>query len=236
MVFGVIVAGGVGSRMGADIPKQFLMLGEQPIIIRTLQTFLDCSALDEVYVGIHPEWMTYMENLVGEYIPEADWGHIHLTAGGSERNDTIMNVIGQIESDFGNAETHYIITQDGVRPFVTVDLIERHVEAVQKYDAVDTVIPAVDTIILSEDGEVIDSIPERRFLYQSQTPQSFRMDLLKDRFGKLSEEEKAILTDACKICTVSGVPVHLVRGSVSNLKITTTADLQIAEAVIDRMA
>ena len=144
-----------------------------------------------------------------------------------------MNVIQQIEKDFGNEETHYIITQDGVRPFVTQRLIKEHVSAVVQYDAVDTAIPAVDTIIISEDGMFIDEIPERKYLYQSQTPQSFRMDLLKQLYLGLTSEEKSILTDACKICTVQQVPVHIVAGEVSNMKITTAADYKIAQIMAE---
>lgn len=103
-----------------------------------------------------------------------------------------MNVIARIEADFGTAETHYIITQDGVRPFVSRRLIEAHVDAVVEYDAVDTAIPAVDTIIVSDDGQFIDDIPERKYLYQSQTPQSFRMDLLKKLYEGLTPEKKSI--------------------------------------------
>ena len=144
-----------------------------------------------------------------------------------------MNVIGQIEKDFGTEEKHYIITQDGVRPFVSQRLIEEHVKAVVAYDAVDTVIPAVDTIIYSEDGKFISDIPERKYLYQSQTPQSFRMDLLKRLYMGLTPEEKDILTDACKICTVRQVPVHMVNGAVSNMKITTAADYKIAQIMAE---
>ena len=144
-----------------------------------------------------------------------------------------MNVITQIEQEFGNEEPHYIITQDGVRPFVTRRLIGEHVKAVLQYDAVDTAIPAVDTIILSEDGRTVKDIPERKYLYQSQTPQSFRMDLLKDLYLGLTQEEKGILTDACKICIVRQVPVHIVAGEVSNMKITTAADYKIAQVMAE---
>ena len=209
MIFGVIVAGGVGSRLGADMPKQFLKLADRPIIIHTLNAFLKCSELKHIYMGIHPEWVEYMAELVRKYVPGPEQHRVHLIPGGAERNETIMNVIQQIEKDFGNEETHYIITQDGVRPFVTQRLIKEHVSAVVEYDAVDTAIPAVDTIIISEDGMFIDEIPERKYLYQSQTPQSFRMDLLKQLYLGLTPEEKSILTDACKICTVQQVPVHL---------------------------
>ena len=233
MIFGVIVAGGVGSRMGADMPKQFLKLADRPIIIHTLNAFLKCSELKHIYMGIHPEWVEYMAELVRKYVPGPEQHRVHLIPGGAERNETIMNVIQQIEKDFGNEETHYIITQDGVRPFVTQRLIKEHVSAIVQYDAVDTAIPAVDTIIISEDGMFIDEIPERKYLYQSQTPQSFRMDLLKQLYLGLTPEEKSILTDACKICTVQQVPVHIVAGEVSNMKITTAADYKIAQIMAE---
>ena len=233
MIFGVIVAGGVGSRMGADMPKQFLKLADRPIIIHTLNAFLKCSELKHIYMGIHPEWVEYMAELVRKYVPGPEQHRVHLIPGGAERNETIMNVIQQIEKDFGNEETHYIITQDGVRPFVTQRLIKEHVSAVVQYDAVDTAIPAVDTLIISEAGMFIDEIPERKYLYQSQTPQSFRMDLLKQLYLGLTSEEKSILTDACKICTVQQVPVHIVAGEVSNMKITTAADYKIAQIMAE---
>ena len=229
MIFGVIVAGGVGMRLGADRPKQFLDLNGKPIIMHTLQAFLECRELDQIYMGVHPEWMEHMANLVGTYVEKEEQERVHLVPGGAERNETIMNVIDQIEADFGTEDVHYIITQDGVRPFVSQRLIKEHVEAVAAFDAVDTAIPAVDTIIVSMDGETISEIPERKYLYQSQTPQSFRMDLLKKLYMELTEDEKKILTDACKICTVRGVPVRMVMGDVTNMKITTAADFEIAK-------
>ena len=235
MIFGVIVAGGVGSRMGANMPKQFLDLNGKPIIMHTLQAFLESKELEEVYMGVHPEWVEYMEDLVKKHIGTREQNRVHLVAGGAERNDTIMNVIAQIEKDHGSDEHHYIITQDGVRPFVSQRLIKEHVETVVQYDAVNTAIPAVDTIMVSKDGLVIDEIPERKYLYQVQTPQSFRMDLLKNLYLDLTEDEKKILTDACKICTVRNVPVRIVMGEVTNMKITTAADFEIAKIIAKQM-
>ena len=229
MIFGVIVAGGVGMRLGADRPKQFLDLNGKPIIMHTLHAFLECKELEHIYMGVHPEWMEHMGELVVQYVDKDEQVRVHLVPGGAERNETIMNVIDQIEMDFGTDEPHYIITQDGVRPFVSQRLIKEHVEAVMAYDAVNTAIPAVDTIMVSYDGETISDIPERKYLYQSQTPQSFRMDLLKKLYMDLTEDEKRILTDACKICTVRGVPVRIVPGDVGNMKITTAADFEIAK-------
>lgn len=235
MIFGVIVAGGVGARMGANMPKQFLDLNGRPIIMHTLQAFLNCEALEQIYMGVHPEWMNYMEDLVCQHIEGSEQCRVHLVPGGAERNDTIMNVIAQIEKDYGTDQPHYIITQDGVRPFVSQSLIKEHVKMVVKYNAVNTAIPAVDTIMVSKDGKVIDDIPERKYLYQCQTPQSFRMDLLKELYSELTEDEKKILTDACKICTVRNVPVRMVMGDVTNMKITTTADFEIAKIIAKQL-
>ncbi len=232
MIFAAILAGGIGSRMHiADMPKQFLPLDNIPIIVHTLEKFLLCSRLDAIYIGVHPNWLLHMQDLIDKYVPEHK-NRIHIAAGGGDRNNTIMNVINTIEKDFGASDVHILLTHDAVRPFVTLRIIEENIDAAIKYGAVNTVIPATDTIVTSESGKIIDSIPDRRIIYQGQTPQSFRMSLLKNLYLDLSEEEKADLTDACKICVVRQTPVYLVKGEVSNLKITTVSDYKMAQAMV----
>ena len=232
MFFAAILAGGVGSRMKmADMPKQFLEIEGKPIIIYTLEKFLQSDKIQQIYIGVHPKWLEHMDSLVLKYAQD-EKSRIHIVPGGEDRNSTLMNVINQMEDDFGVSDDHYIITHDSVRPFVTVDMIDANVDAVKKYLACDTVCPAVDTIVQSMDGDVIRDIPERKYLYQGQTPQSFQITLLKKLYEDLTNKEKELLTDACKICTVRKVPVHLVEGDVSNIKITTIGDYNIARAMI----
>lgn len=232
MIFGAILAGGVGSRMHmADMPKQFLPLGDKPIIVHTLEKFLMCTQFDGVYIGVHADWVNYMTDLVQKHVPSAV-SRVRVVAGGSDRNETILNVINAIEGDFGESDDHIIVTHDSVRPFVTLRMIEENIACAQQYGAVDTVTPAVDTIVTSLDGQVIADIPNRAQMYQGQTPQSFRMSLLKNLYRSLTDEEKKILTDACKICVVRNHPVHLVEGSYTNLKITTPGDYKIAQAMV----
>lgn len=232
MIFGAILAGGVGSRMNiADRPKQFLQLGDKPIIVHTLEKFLLCSRLDKVYVGVHPNWLLHMQDLLDKYVPDQK-DMVVIVPGGGDRNNTIMNIADQIEADFGASDDHIIVTHDSVRPFVTMRIIEENIDGALQYGAVDTVIEATDTIVVSEDGKVITEIPNRKKMFQGQTPQSFNLKMLKELYHDLSEEEKGILTDACKICVVRDKPVHLVRGEVSNLKITTISDYKIAQAMI----
>ena len=232
MIFGGILAGGTGSRMNiSDMPKQFLNLGDKPIIIHTLEKFLVCPQIDYIYIGVHENWLLHMEDLIEKYI-KIKKESIRVVAGGEDRNSTIMNIIAAIEKDFGESDENYIVTHDSVRPFITARILKDNVDAVLKYKACDTVVSAVDTIVMSEDGNVISEIPDRKKMYQGQTPQSFQINLLKALYAKLSDEEKSILTDACKICVVRQTPVYLVEGENSNLKITTVSDYKIAQAMV----
>lgn len=99
-------------------------------------------------------------------------------------------------------------------------------------DACDTVIPASDTIIESNDGATIDAIPLRSSMYQGQTPQTFKVKKLKSLYEKLSDQERQTLTDACKICVLGGTPVSLVNGEVFNIKVTYPTDLKMAQALL----
>ena len=232
MIFGAVLAGGVGSRMHmSGMPKQFLPLGEKPIVIHTLEKFLLCSRFDRVYVGVHPQWLLHMQDLVDTYVREqAD--RVSLVPGGGDRNDTLFRVVAKIEEDFGESDEHVIVTHDSVLPFVTLRMLEENIDGALQHQAVDTVMASTDTIVVSQDGEKVTEIPERRFMYQGQTPQSFNMNLLKKLYADLTAEEKAKLTDAAKIFTLRQYPVYLVQGDVSNMKITTVTDYEIAQAMI----
>ena len=227
------MAGGVGSRMHmADMPKQFLPLGDKPIIMHTLEKFLTCDQLDAVYVGVHGDWINYMSDLIAKYLPANVADRVKVVAGGADRNETILNIVEVIERDHGESDEHIIVSHDSVRPFVTLRMIEENIRYAKKYGAVDTVTAAVDTIVVSEDGNVISDIPDRRKMYQGQTPQSFKINLLKELYHSLTPEEKDVLTDACKICVVRNRPVYLVEGSYTNIKVTTPGDYKIAQAMV----
>lgn len=234
MIFGAILAGGIGSRMGlTNMPKQFLELGDKPIIVHTLQKFLLNLKFDVIYLGVHENWTGYMEDLIERYIvDEENKKRIKVINGGTDRNSTIMNIVEDIEKTYTVTSEDIIVTHDAVRPFITSRILEENIEMSLKYGSCDTVIPAIDTIVVSENNEKIKEIPNRQYMYQGQTPQSFKILELKKLYNELSKEEKEILTDACKIFVIKGKEVHLVRGEISNLKITTQEDYKIAQAMI----
>lgn len=234
MIFGAILAGGTGSRMGlTNMPKQFLELGDKPIIIHTLQKFLLNLKFDVIYLGIHENWTGYMGDLIEKYIvDEENKNKIKVINGGVDRNSTIMNIVENIEKNYTLTNEDIIVTHDAVRPFITSRILKENIEMSLKYGACDTVIPAIDTIVVSENNKIIKEIPNRQYMYQGQTPQSFKILELKKLYNELSKEEKEILTDACKIFVIKGKEVHLIRGEISNLKITTQEDYKIAQAMI----
>ncbi len=231
MIYAAVLAGGIGSRMqNTDMPKQFLELDGKPIIIHTVEKMLMNTRIDRLYIGINPNWLSFCEDLVAKHFGKND--KIVVVAGGSDRNGTIINIINAIESSNGISDDDIIVTHDAVRPFLTQRIIDDNIDAALQYGACDTVVKASDTIVRSEDGDFITEIPSRDPLYQGQTPQSFNIKLLQACFDEMTDEERAILTDACKICVLKNRPVRLVEGEVLNFKITTIGDYQMARAML----
>lgn len=231
MIYAGILAGGIGSRMGnVPLPKQFLDLDGKPILVHTVEKFLLTNEFDKIYIATPQKWISHTKDTLKKH--KIDDDRITIIQGGADRNETIMNIIAAIEAESGVNETDVIVTHDAVRPFLTRRIIEENIDQVIQHGAVDTVIPATDTIITSADGESIQSIPVRNEMYQGQTPQSFNINLLRSNYNKLSAEDKQVLTDACKILVVSNEHVQLVNGELYNIKITTPYDLKVANSII----
>lgn len=231
MVFGAVLAGGIGSRMGnVEKPKQYLSIADKPIIIHTLEKFFINEKFEKIVVLCPEQWINHTKDLIKKYIGDND--KIVVLCGGETRNETIMNAINYIEDNYDIDDDSVIVTHDSVRPFITHRVIEENIKYAKEYGACDTVIPATDTIVQSLDNKVITDIPDRSKMYQGQTPQSFRIKKLKDLYCGLSDEEKEILTDAAKIFVMKGEDVYLVDGEVFNIKITYPYDLKVAETLI----
>ena len=227
-----ILAGGKGTRMGKiDLPKQFLMLGKKPVIVQTIEQFAMCPEIDEIVAAVPEAWVTYTQDIVDKYLKNID--NLHITKGGSDRNGSVMNICKFIEDNYGLNDDDIVITHDAVRPFVTDRIIKDNIKLMEKFDSVDTVIPATDTIVESKDGEIISNIPNRSILYQGQTPQTFKIKLLMSVYESLTDDEKRILTDACKIFTIKGLNVGIVNGEPYNIKITNQFDYKMAGFMVE---
>jgi 2-C-methyl-D-erythritol 4-phosphate cytidylyltransferase len=215
-----------------NLPKQFLPLAEKPVLVHTLEKFCLCPRFDALFVGVHKDWLAHTQELIEKY--RLAGFPLRVLAGGTTRTDTILNVLDAIEAEYGKSDEHIVVTHDSVRPFVKLSTIEKNIETALAYGACDTVIPATDTIVRSdEEGEQIFRIPTRSRMYQGQTPQSFGVSLFRRCYATLDDEAKETLTDACKVLVEAQAPVRLVPGDVTNIKLTTIMDYKIAKAMIE---
>lgn len=230
-IFAAILAGGVGTRMqSAEKPKQFLEVGGKPIIIHTIEKFISIENFTKILVLTPADWVDYTRDLIEKYMGTES--KVLVLAGGEDRNETLMCALAYIEEHYKVDADTILVTHDAVRPFVTERIIRENMEAAGLYGACGTAIPATDTIVQSRDGKYMHSIPDRSCMYQQQTPQSFRVTLLKETYALLNEEERKSLTDACKILVLKGVPVYMVMGDSCNIKITYPEDLLLSEVLV----
>lgn len=230
MIYAVILAGGIGSRMGnVEKPKQFLHIGKKPILIHTVEKFIINDSFDSVLVMCPEQWFEYTKDTLKKHLPN---NNVEVAIGGQTRNETIVNAIRYIETAYGMDENTALVTHDSVRPFVTQRIIDDNISCAKDGMPCDTMIPASDTIVESVDGEFIESIPNRAYYYQGQTPQSFKAKEFLELYNSLSDEEKNALTDAAKVFVMKGRQVAVVKGEVFNIKVTYPYDLQLAETLL----
>lgn len=228
MIYAAVLAGGNGLRMGGEIPKQFLSVAGRPIIIRSIDEFVKSNLIDEIYVAVSKDYFEYTKNLVDKFYHDEK---IIVTVGGKNRNETLFNVLKEIERKGMNTDD-IILTHDAVRPFIDRRIISDNIDCVKQYGACNTVIPAVDTMVRSVNGDYINSIPARNELYHGQTPQSFNARILLDLYNNLTAEESEIYTDACSVFIKNNMKIHLVKGDRNNIKLTYPEDMEKAEIII----
>lgn len=230
MIIAAIVAGGSGTRMGGELPKQFIDLCGKPVIIRTIESFLGHSRVDAAVVGINPAYYDYMKELAARYLPGE---RVFITNGGASRNETIENIISYSLSELGCSDSDIILSHDAVRPFVSKKLIDSSIAATEGCVICTAAVPEVDTVAVSEDGFTVESFPDRSRLYRIQTPQTFRAGRFTEIFGSLSAEEKQKATDVCSLFLLRGYKTAIVQGDYTNIKLTYPEDLMIAKSILN---
>ncbi len=216
----VILAGGLGLRMGGKKPKQFLEIKEKPIVIHSLYAFQKHSLIDEIILVINEKFRKEFEALLQQY----SFSKLKaVTVGGKERSDSSKNALQFVKP---NATTKVLI-HDAVRPFVSEQIITNVIEALGTYQAVNVGISATDTILVANKQQEIESMPPRQTIFLAQTPQGFRADIIHKAYEKASKDPDFIATDDCGVVHryFPNIPIKIVEGNVENRKITFPSDL-----------
>ncbi len=218
MDYVIIVAGGKGLRMGGDVPKQFQLLGNQPVLMHTLQRFADdCKDLQIILV-LPQEQIEYWSDLGEKY----HFGVEHwIVAGGETRFHSVQNGLAQIPDDAEGV----VAVHDGVRPLVSREVIGKCFEEARRKKAVVPVVPVVESLRHVSDGAV-----PRADYRLVQTPQTFDIQLLKQAYRQPYSKD---FTDDASVVEAFGHPITMVEGNRENIKLTTPFDLKIAEAIIN---
>ena len=225
----IVFAGGVGTRMGSEIPKQFLELNGKPVLAHTLGLFEGHPRVDKIVLVVAPRYFDDCRALAAKY----GISKIHrLVACGDSAQGSIYNGLKAAAEDFP-PET-VVLLHDGVRPYLEPQVIDANIDGVERFGNAVTYTPCYETIVLSKDGEKISAMPYRKESYTAQAPQSFRLGEIVAAHERIRArpEGYADMVDQATICWTLGIPIHLVRGNRGNVKITTPEDIVMLEALL----
>ena len=219
----VIVAAGKGRRMGTEISKQFLPLGGKEILAHTVEKFEQAACIRDIILVTGKDSVQDVRQMAQEY----GWKKIiSVTEGGRERQDSVFLGLQKVPQD-----TEIVLIHDGVRPFVTAEILERSIAAAEETGGCVAGVPAKDTIkVCNAEGFAV-ATPDRSTLWQIQTPQTFRRTEILAAY-EAAKADGFLGTDDASVAEYSGFPVRVILGSYRNIKITTKEDLLIGAAFL----
>ena len=230
MNISIILSGGVGSRMGLDLPKQYVMVNGQPIINYCLKTFLENNLTDAIVIGVAEEWKRFVEENVTKLHPQKP---IYYSKPGETRQYSIYNALKVVKEN-GFSDNDVILIHDAARPLVSHNLINRCYDGCKEADGIMPVVPVKDTTYLSADGKHIQSLLNRSHLWSGQAPEAFRFGKYLRIHNEMSRENLLQINGSTEIAFKAGLDCQMVVGDPMNFKITTPEDLLNFEAIINK--
>jgi len=218
------MAAGRGQRMQSETPKQYLCLGDKPILFHTLKVFEECPPVDGIYLIVPPDQLTMVQK---DIVEKYHFKKVHkLVRGGKMRQQSVWNGLQAIRS-----ECSIVVVHDGVRPFIRCRLIEKSIEEARKNGAAVVGVTAKDTVKRVSKGSKVVTLP-REEIWLAQTPQSFRFPLLMKAYQK-AQHDNFVSTDDASLVEYLDHPITLIKGEYANIKITTPEDLALAQSFFD---
>ena len=225
-VVALILAAGLGKRMGAERKKPYLLLAGKPILSHTLGEFEECQSIDGIVLVVEKHEIDHARTAVLDTFGCRKV--IRVVAGGPKRQDSVWEGIKALKG-----ECELVMVHDGVRPFISQALLHKAVDTTRKSGATVVAVPVKDTIKVASPEKQIVKTLDRETLWAVQTPQTFNHDLLK-RAHEKARQDGFYGTDDASLVERIGVPVRIIDGSYENIKITTPEDLVLAEALLQK--
>ena len=225
----IIFAGGTGTRMGAGLPKQFLQINGKPILIHTLDNFQNSPSIDKIYIACKADYIEQTRREVEKYqITKV----AAIVPGGNTSQDSIFNALSKAREE--NSDDSIVLIHDGVRPFLSEEVIRANIESVNKHGSAITCTSWYETVILSENGEKIEQVPSRDIAYTAQAPQSFYLGEIVDAHIETRKinPEYIDIVDSCSLLRKMGKEIYIVKGNRGNIKVTTPEDFYILRALL----
>lgn len=221
----IVLAAGKGKRMHSKIQKQFLEIGGKPILYYSMECFQKSPLIQDIILVTGEDMISYCQS---EIVEKYGFTKVcKVTAGGKERYDSVYAGLLCCQ------DTDYVYIHDGARPFVTEEMIQRGYEAVKRTNACVMGMPSKDTVKLADPSGYIKETPDRKIVWNIQTPQIFSYDLIRGAYESIRKKDMTGVTDdAMVVEQETGTKILLVEGSYQNIKITTPEDLAIAEAFL----
>jgi 2-C-methyl-D-erythritol 4-phosphate cytidylyltransferase len=221
----VVLGGGTGTRFGAALPKQLLVLRGRTLVEHCVAAFSAAPGVDEILLVMPLAYHDEAKRLVGSQVGA-------IIEGGAARSDSVRNALAHIGARHDPARTGVLI-HDAARPLVSQRIIADCVRALREHDAIGTAVPTADTILQVEGG-VIAHVPPREALYRAQTPQCFRLEVIARAHALAAADPAFTPTDDCGVVLryLPDTPVHVIPGGEDNIKVTYPGDLAVAEALL----
>lgn len=224
----IILSGGIGSRMGGGVPKQYIEVYGNPIIWYCLKAFINNSHIDMLIIGCADEWLSYVKEQVDTFQTNKN---ILYSKPGETRQYSIFNALLEAEKN-GIDSNDIVIIHDAARPLVSGALINSCLNACKTADGVLPIIPVKDTLYQSVDGSHITNLLKRDELYAGQAPEAFRFGKYLSLHKNMERTQLLKINGSTEIAYIGGLDVKLIKGDVMNFKITTPEDLTNFETII----
>ena len=223
MISAIIVAAGKGTRMGANVDKLWLEVAGRPVVAHTWRQFNDAVCVDEIILVVREGMESHFTELAGKFSFKKTF---RLVIGGAERQDSVWNGLAAV-----SPKTEIVAIQDAARPCTTAKLITDTIAAARETGAAVAAQPVTDTIKETADGQIISRTVDRSKLWSVQTPQTFRLEVLRHAIST-AREKGLNLTDDTAACELIGQPIRLVKATTPNPKVTVPADLPFIESLL----